>query len=59
MSLKRKIELGVGVFALANGIYGVYDEYYNVIDVLKGVGPLVLIGIGIVALIAGLSKKIS
>ncbi len=59
MSLKRKINLGVGIFALANGIYGVYDEYFNVIDFLKGAGPLILILIGIVMLLAGLTKKLS
>lgn len=59
MSLKRKINLGVGVFALANGIYGVYDEYFNVIDFLKGAGPLILIAIGVVALLAGLTRQIT
>ena len=59
MSLKRKLNLGIGVFALSNGIYGVYDEYFNVIDFLKGAGPLILIVIGLVALFAGLTKKMS
>lgn len=58
MSTKRKVHLFIGVFALFNGIYGIYDEYYNVIDFLKGAGPLIFIFIGIVALVAGLTKKL-
>ncbi len=59
MSVKRKVHLSVGVMALVLGIYGVYDEYFNVIDFLKGASPLIFIAVGVVALIAGLTKKIN
>jgi hypothetical protein len=58
MSTKRKAHLILGIFALTVGIYGVYDEYFNVIDFLKGASPLIFIAIGIVAVVAGLTKKI-
>ncbi|MGK5088469.1 hypothetical protein WDW86_12995 [Bdellovibrionota bacterium FG-2] len=58
MSLKRKVHLIVGIVALVLGVYGVYDEYFNVIDFLKGASPLIFIAVGVVALVAGLTKKI-
>ncbi|MEI8346926.1 MAG: hypothetical protein WCG27_05635 [Pseudomonadota bacterium] len=56
MSTKRKIHVGIGVFFLVNGIYGVYDEYISVIDFLKGASPLIFLAIGGVALVAGITK---
>ncbi len=58
MSIKRKVHLIVGIVALVLGVYGVYDEYFNVIDFLKGASPLIFIAVGVVALVAGLTKKI-
>ncbi|MGK5083004.1 hypothetical protein WDW37_06835 [Bdellovibrionota bacterium FG-1] len=58
MTMRQKAHLAIGVVALVLGIYGVYDEYFNVIDFLKGASPLIFIAVGLVALVAGLTKKI-
>ncbi len=58
MSLKQKFHFVVGILALAVGIYGFYDEYFNVIDFIKGSTPIIFIVCGVIALVAGVSKKL-
>jgi len=38
---------------MALGVWGLYDEYYYVVDFLKGSLPLVLMGGGLLATLAG------
>lgn len=59
MSMKRKLHLIAGVVLLVLGLYGAYDEFFNVIDFIKGASPVIFIICGIVALAAGLSNKAS
>lgn len=48
-----------GVLALGLGVYGVYDEYFTVIEFIKGAVQPVLAFVGVVALLAGiLSVKV-
>jgi hypothetical protein len=42
-----------GLFFLALGIWGVFDEYYYVADFFKGGVPLFLIFVGLLATLAG------
>jgi len=44
----------IGLFFIALGIWGVYDEYYYVADVIKGGLPIVMVIIGLVATLAGI-----
>ena len=44
----------VGLFAIALGIWGVFDEWYYVVDVVKGGSSIVLILVGLIAIFAGL-----
>lgn len=43
----------IGLFLLALGIWGLYDEYYYVADVVKGALPILAIIIGLVATLSG------
>lgn len=43
----------LGLFFLALGIWGLFDEYYYVADFVKGGLPLVLMLSGLVATLAG------
>jgi len=43
----------VGLFCLALGIWGVFDEWYYVVDVVKGASALLLILAGLIATFAG------
>ena len=43
----------VGLFMVALGVWGLFEEYYFVIDFLKGFGPIVLIAGGLLATLAG------
>ncbi len=43
----------IGLFLLALGIWGFYDEYYYVTDIIKGGLPIVMILTGLVATLAG------
>ena len=47
----------IGLFLLALGIWGLYDEYYYVADLFKGGLPLVMIPFGMVATLAGFIPK--
>ena len=54
--LAAKPKLGhvvFGVTLLGVGIYGFFDEYYAVLDFLKGSVPLALLLLGMVAVVAG------
>ncbi len=42
-----------GLFFIALGIWGIYDEYYYVADLVKGGLPVFLIVAGLVATLAG------
>ncbi|MBF0234331.1 MAG: hypothetical protein HQK65_15025 [Desulfamplus sp.] len=43
----------VGLFLIASGIWGLYDEYYYVADIIKGGLPIFLMLFGLVATLAG------
>jgi hypothetical protein len=43
----------IGLFFIALGVWGVFDEWYYVVDFLKGSGSLVLILGGLLAIFAG------
>ncbi len=43
----------VGLFFVALGIWGIFDEWYYVLDCLKGGGSLLLLLGGLVAIVAG------
>ncbi|MBF0112553.1 MAG: hypothetical protein HQK74_07455 [Desulfamplus sp.] len=43
----------VGLFLIAVGIWGLYDEYYYVADVIKGGLPIFLMLLGLVGTLAG------
>ncbi len=48
-----------GIFSLGLGIYGAFDEYFTVVEFIKGVVQPVLAFSGIVAIMAGiLSTKV-
>jgi uncharacterized membrane protein len=43
----------VGLFCVALGIWGIFDEWYYVLDFLKGAGSLLLVVGGLLAMVAG------
>ncbi|MBF0226398.1 MAG: hypothetical protein HQK76_13165 [Desulfobacterales bacterium] len=43
----------LGLFFMALGIWGVFDEYYYVMDVINGGLPIIMILLGLVATLAG------
>lgn len=43
----------VGLFLIALGIWGIFDEYYYVADFLKGGLPLLMVFLGLLATLAG------
>jgi len=47
------VHIIVGLFLIALGIWGLYDEFYYVADIIKGGFPLFLIFGGLVATLAG------
>ncbi|MBI5481364.1 MAG: hypothetical protein HY906_21070 [Deltaproteobacteria bacterium] len=47
----------LGLFFVALGIWGIFDEWYYVLDCLKGGGSLVLLVAGLIAMIAGAFGK--
>ena len=47
------ISIVLGLFFIALGIWGVFDEYYYVADFLKGGIPVVLMLCGLIAVLAG------
>ena len=43
----------VGLFFIALGIWGVFDEWYYVVDFLKGSFSVLLVAVGLVGIMAG------
>ncbi|MBF0205487.1 MAG: hypothetical protein HQK53_01225 [Oligoflexia bacterium] len=52
----KNILLGSGVVVLVIGMYGLYDEWYAFIDMMKGVFPIFCLGFGALFLITGINK---
>lgn len=52
----RKINAAVAGVFIVLGIFGLYDEYYAVVDFLHGFIPLFLFATGIVAVISGIKQ---
>jgi UDP-N-acetylmuramyl pentapeptide phosphotransferase/UDP-N-acetylglucosamine-1-phosphate transferase len=50
------IHIVFGLVLLGVAVYGFYDEYYAVMDFLKGSLPIVLIGVGTVAVFSGINR---
>jgi hypothetical protein len=48
------ISIILGLFFIALGIWGLFDEYYYVADVIKGGLPVLLMLSGIIATLAGI-----
>ena len=48
------IQIILGLFFIAVGIWGLFDEYYYVADFIKGGLPLLLMLSGLIATFAGL-----
>lgn len=44
-----------GLFFIALGIWGVFDEWYYVIDFVKGSSSVVLVALGIFGIFAGVA----
>ena len=44
----------IGLFFIALGIWGVFDEWYYVVDFVKGSGSVFLVLAGLVGILAGL-----
>ena len=49
-------QMAFGLVLLAVAVYGFYDNYYAVMDFLKGCVPVVLIGIGTIAVLSGINR---
>lgn len=47
----------LGLFFIALGIWGVFDEYYYVADFIKGGLPILLLLSGLIATLAGLIPR--
>jgi UDP-N-acetylmuramyl pentapeptide phosphotransferase/UDP-N-acetylglucosamine-1-phosphate transferase len=45
-----------GLILVSVGIYGFYDEYYAVLDFVKGAVPLAMVGGGSVAVVSGVNR---
>jgi hypothetical protein len=52
----RKINAAIAGVLIVLGIFGLYDEYYAVVDFLHGFIPLFLFATGIVAVISGIKQ---
>ncbi len=52
----RKVNIFVAVIFLFLGFYGLYDEYYAVVDLIYGIFPPLFIVTGLVAVIHGIGK---
>ncbi|MBI5481363.1 MAG: hypothetical protein HY906_21065 [Deltaproteobacteria bacterium] len=48
------IAFGLALLGLA--VYGFYDEYYAVLDFVKGATPLVMVGVGSIAVVSGVNR---
>jgi hypothetical protein len=51
------IQIILGLFFIAVGIWGLFDEYYYVADFIKGGLPILLMLSGLIATLAGLLPK--
>lgn len=51
------IHIIIGLFFIALGIWGVFDEWYYVVDCVKGSSAVFLLLIGHIAILAGLRKS--
>ena len=47
------VNIILGLFFIALGIWGLFDEYYYVADFLKGIFPILMVLSGLVATLAG------
>lgn len=52
----RSINVALGAIFLFLGIYGLYDEYYNVMDFFSGLLPPLLIVVGLTTVVHGTRK---
>jgi hypothetical protein len=52
----RSINMGLAAIFLVLGFYGLYDEYYNVMDFFSGLLPPVLILVGLISAVHGIRK---
>jgi len=46
-----------GAIALGLGVYGIYDEYFTVVEFLKGVMQPLFVLVGFIAILAGLLSR--
>ena len=52
----KRMNLIVAVICLLLGLYGLYDEYYAVMDFLEGMMPPLLVVAGLVSIFHGIKK---
>lgn len=52
----RKFNLIVSIVLLFMGLYGLYDEYYAVVDFFNGLLPVLLVVAGLLAVVHGIKK---
>lgn len=52
----KKMNLIVAVIFLLLGLYGIYDEYYAVLDFFYGMSPPLLVVAGLVSVVHGIKK---
>ena len=52
----RKVNYIVAVVFLFLGLYGLYDEYYVVVDFVLGLLPILLIAVGVVSAVYGVKR---
>jgi hypothetical protein len=50
------VHIVFGLALLGLAVYGFYDNYYAVMDFLKGSMPILLIGVGTVAVFSGINR---
>lgn len=57
LALKTKIRrVIIGLLLLGLGVFGFFDEYYAVLDLLKGAVPPALLLVGAVAVVSGVKS---
>jgi hypothetical protein len=54
----RALHLMAGTAAFGLGLAGIYDEYFVVIEFIKGISQPVTAIVGLIAVIAGMSRRI-
>ena len=52
----KKVNFVVAAVFLFLGLYGLYDEYYTVVDFFNGLIPPLLVVIGLVSVVHGIRK---